>query len=90
MVKETRVAALITVVVIVAISAFRQNNGTMFDATGGMGVSCFLLGLIAGVTGLFLSAFRRVASYGLGMVIGSGILSLIGYGLCSSGFGLIK
>ena len=90
MIRETKIAALITVIIIVAVSASQLNSSTGFDTTGGMGSVCFELGILAGFVGLILSCIIKTAKYGQGILIGSGVLLLIGFSLCSGGFGLIK
>lgn len=87
--KETKTTALVTVISIATISVFQINNKTLFDMNG-MGFYCFFLGLFTGVAGVVISLFPTIAKYGQGLLIGGGLVILIGFSICTNGFGLVK
>lgn len=87
---ERTIGALVTIGVVLLISLAQVSSPDMFDRTGGFGTTAFWLGLLAAIIGLILSIFVKTRQFAQGMLIGGGILMLIGFSLCSGGFGLIK
>ncbi len=51
-----------------------------------VGLTFLALGIIIGLTGIFLSGFKKQLAFGQGMLIASGLILLVGFALCSSSF----
>lgn len=86
-----KLSALITIAVVLIFSAFQIRSGyDMFDATRGMGTAAFWLGILALIIGLILCIIPQSRKAGQGMLIGGGLLLLIGFSLCTGGFGIFN
>jgi|GEM_PF-4785763 len=87
---QRNLGVLLTIGVVLLVSVAQVGRPDMFDETGGFGTSSFWLGFLAALAGLILCIFTQTRKFGQGMMMGGGILLLIGFSLCTGGFGLVK
>ena len=87
---ERNLGFLITTVIVLLVSVTQIGRPDMFDSSGGFGTASFWLGILAAVIGVILCIFLKTKQFGQGMILSGGLLLLIGFSVCSGGFGLIK